>query len=188
LPAKIQKIDNLLVHQILKSLDDRKAIDIVCIDLRDNDDAIIDYMIVCHGDSTTQVNAISGNLEKDVYDSISEKPHHIEGQRNAMWVIIDYIDVVVHVFYHEMRDFYQLEDLWSDSYTVLNSLPVATDTKLIKAKVTKAKTTRAKTTKAKEIEEEAPEEKIAKITKAKLTKPKVTKAKVTKENTIKETK
>lgn len=122
MPAKIQKIDNILVHQILKSLDDRKAQDVVCIDLRDNEDAIIDYMVVCHGDSTTQVNAIAGNLEKDIIDSISIKPHHIEGERNAMWVIIDYIDVVVHVFYREMRDFYQLEELWSDSFTHNNAL------------------------------------------------------------------
>lgn len=116
MPAKIQKIDNLLVHQILKSLDDRKAQEVVCIDLRDNEDAIIDYMIVCHGDSTTQVNAIAGNLEKDIADNLNMKPYRMEGERNAMWVIVDYIDVVVHIFYHEMRDFYQLEELWSDSY------------------------------------------------------------------------
>jgi len=124
LPAKIQKIDNLLVHQIIKSLDDRKAQDVVCIDLRDNEDAIIDYMIVCHGDSTTQVNAIAGNLEKDIVDNLNIKPYRMEGERNAMWVIVDYIDVVVHIFYHEMRDFYQLEELWSDSYhtkTLINS-------------------------------------------------------------------
>lgn len=117
MPAKIQKIDNLLVHQILKSLDDRKAIDVVCIDLRENEDAIIDYMIVCHGESTTQVNAIGGNVEKDVAEILKEKPHHIEGMRNAQWVILDYIDVVVHIFYHEMREFYKLEDLWSDSFS-----------------------------------------------------------------------
>ena len=124
MPAKIQKIDNLLVHQIIKSLDDRKAQDVVCIDLRDNEDAIIDYMIVCHGDSTTQVNAIAGNLEKDIVDNLNIKPYRMEGERNAMWVIVDYIDVVVHIFYHEMRDFYQLEELWSDSYhtkTLINS-------------------------------------------------------------------
>ena len=122
MPAKIQKIDNLLVPQILKSLDDRKAQDIVCIDLRQNEDAIIDYMIVCHGDSTTQVNAIAGNLEKDVYEHIHIKPYKMEGERNALWVIIDYIDVVVHVFYREMRDFYQLEELWSDSYPDIASI------------------------------------------------------------------
>lgn len=116
MPAKIKKIENPLVNQILSSLEDRKAQDIICIDLRDNEDAFVDYMIVCHGDSTTQVNAIAGNVEKDVSEKLKIKPHHIEGERNALWVIIDYIDVIVHVFYREMRDFYQLEELWSDSY------------------------------------------------------------------------
>ncbi|MBL7790442.1 MAG: ribosome silencing factor [Chitinophagales bacterium] len=119
MPVNLKKIDNPLVNQILISLEDRKAQDIVCIDLRDNEDAFVDYMIVCHGDSTTQVNAIAGNVEKDVQEKLKTKPHHIEGERNALWVIIDYIDVIVHVFHREMREFYQLEELWSDSYIPL---------------------------------------------------------------------
>jgi len=119
LPAKVTKIENPLVNQILISLEDRKAQDIICMDLRDNEDAFVDYMIVCHGDSTTQVNAIAGNVEKDVNEKLKTKPHHIEGERNALWVIIDYIDVIVHVFHREMREFYQLEELWSDAYTPL---------------------------------------------------------------------
>lgn len=119
MPAKVKKIDHPIVTQILQSLEDRKAQDIVCIDLRDNEDAFVDYMIVCHGDSTTQVNAMAGNVEKDVNDKLKTKPHHIEGERNALWVIIDYIDVIVHVFHRETREFYQLEELWSDSYIPL---------------------------------------------------------------------
>jgi ribosome-associated protein len=115
LSAKIVKIDNLLVSQIIKSLEDRKAQDIVCIDLRGNENAIVDYFIVCHGDSTTQVNAIAGNLEKDIIDNLNTKPYHLEGQRNALWVVVDYIDIVVHIFYREMREYYQLEELWSDA-------------------------------------------------------------------------
>lgn len=175
MPAKIQKIDNILVHQILKSLDDRKAIDVVCIDLRDNDDAIIDYMIVCHGESTTQVNAISGNVEKDISDNLNEKPHHIEGMRNAMWVILDYVDVVVHVFYHEMRDFYQLEDLWSDSYKVKDKLPDWSEDKKLQSQMPKLKEDKTKAAKPKMTK--------AKVTKPKTTKPKVTKSKVTKPET-----
>jgi ribosome-associated protein len=119
LPTKVKKKENPLVNQILSSLEDRKAHDVVCIDLRGNEDAFVDFMIVCHGDSTTQVNAIAGNVEKDVNEHLKTKPHHIEGERNALWVIIDYVDVIVHVFYKEMRDFYQLEELWSDSYLPL---------------------------------------------------------------------
>ena len=118
MPTKVKKIDNPLVNQILKSLDDRKAQDVICINLKGNEDAFVDYMIVCHGDSTTQVNAIAGNVEKDVNDILRIR-HHMEGERNALWVIIDYIDIVVHVFYREMREFYQLEELWSDSYVPL---------------------------------------------------------------------
>lgn len=119
MPAKVKKLENSLVVQILKTLEDKKAQEIICIDLRENEDAFVDYMIVCHGDSTTQVNAIAGNVEKDVNENLKQKPHHIEGERNAMWVILDYIDVVVHIFYREMREFYQIEELWSDSYTPL---------------------------------------------------------------------
>lgn len=119
MPTKVKKIENPLVNQILKSLEDRKAQDVICINLKGNEDAFVDYMIVCHGDSTTQVNAIAGNVEKDVNDILKIKPHHMEGERNALWVIIDYVDVIVHVFYREMREFYQLEELWSDSYTPL---------------------------------------------------------------------
>lgn len=119
MPAKVTKIENPLVNQILISLEDRKAQDVICMDLRDNEDAFVDYMIVCHGDSTTQVNAIAGNVEKDVNEKLKTKPHHMEGERNALWVIIDYIDVIVHVFHREMREFYQLEELWSDAYTPL---------------------------------------------------------------------
>lgn len=113
--TKVVKIENLLVSQVIKSLEDRKAQDIVCLDLRGNEDAIVDYFIICHGDSTTHVNAISGNLEKDILENLQTKPHRLEGQRNAMWVLVDYIDVVVHIFYKEMRDYYQLEELWSDA-------------------------------------------------------------------------
>lgn len=121
MPTKITKLAHPLVNQIISTLEDKIAQDIVCLDLRENEDAFVDYMIVCHGDSTTQVNAIAGNLEKEVSDKLKIKPHHTEGERNAQWVIIDYVDVIVHIFYREMRDFYQLEDLWSDSYTPLQS-------------------------------------------------------------------
>jgi len=109
------KEETLLLNQILETLSDRKAQDITCIDLRNNEDAIVDYFVVCHGDSTTQVASIADNMEKDVKDKLHITPYRVQGTGNALWVIIDYIDIVVHVFYREMRDFYRLEDLWSDS-------------------------------------------------------------------------
>lgn len=113
--AKIVKQSNPLVQQILNSLDGRKAQEIVCLDLRKNDDAIVDYFIICHGDSSTQVNAIAGNLEKDILENLQIRPYHVEGERSASWVIVDYIDVVVHIFHREIRSYYQLEELWSDA-------------------------------------------------------------------------
>lgn len=118
--AKLVKNEYPLVTQIIQSLEDRKAQDIVCLDLKDNEDAIVDYFIICHGDSTTQVNAIAGNLEKDIVEHLKTKPYHIEGERNALWVIVDYIDVVVHIFHKETRDYYRLEDLWSDGFQTIN--------------------------------------------------------------------
>jgi|688.fasta_scaffold50699_3 ribosome-associated protein len=108
--------ENPLLKTIITSLSDRKAQELVTIDLRQNEDAIVDYLIVCHGDSTTQVDAMAGNLEKDVKDMLRTKPYRTEGKRNSLWVIVDYVDIIVHIFYKEARDFYKLEDLWSDGH------------------------------------------------------------------------
>ena len=81
-------------------------------------EAISDYFIICHGDSTTQVKAIIDNIYKKIKDGRGELPHHIEGTGSAEWAIIDYTDVIVHVFLKEMRDHYQLEDLWSDAVVI----------------------------------------------------------------------
>jgi ribosome-associated protein len=108
--------ENPLLKTIIASLSDRKAQELVTIDLRQNEDAIVDYLIVCHGDSTTQVDAMAGNLEKDVKDMLRTKPYRTEGKRNSLWVIVDYVDIIVHIFYKEARDFYKLEDLWSDGH------------------------------------------------------------------------
>jgi ribosome-associated protein len=108
--------ENPLLKTIITSLTDRKAQELVTIDLRQNEDAIVDYLIVCHGDSTTQVDAMAGNLEKDVKDMLRTKPYRTEGKRNSLWVIVDYVDIIVHIFYKEARDFYKLEDLWSDGH------------------------------------------------------------------------
>jgi ribosome-associated protein len=108
--------ENPLLKTIITSLTDRKAQELVTIDLRQNEDAIVDYLIVCHGDSTTQVDAMAGNLEKDVKELLRTKPYRTEGKRNSLWVIVDYVDIIVHIFYKEARDFYKLEDLWSDGH------------------------------------------------------------------------
>ena len=100
---------------IIESMQDVKGNKILKLDLRHLDDAPTDYFIICEGTSTTQVKAISDRIYKDIKDNTDELPLHYEGHQSAHWICLDYFDVVVHIFYPETREFYQLEDLWSDA-------------------------------------------------------------------------
>ena len=93
---------------------DKKAKEVVSLDLRNIQDAVADYFIICHGDSPTQVNAIAENVKVELKKHLGEAPVYSEGMQQAEWVLLDYIDVVLHVFQREKRLFYQLEELWSD--------------------------------------------------------------------------
>lgn len=86
-------------------------------DLTHIDEAPSDYFIVCEGDSTTQVSAISGNIEKRLKDEVGVRPAHIEGKVSAKWILLDYFNILVHVFYPETRRHYEIEDLWRDAKT-----------------------------------------------------------------------
>ncbi|WP_235297494.1 ribosome silencing factor [Portibacter marinus] len=99
---------------IIDSIQDIKGKNIVKIDLRSLPEAPADYFIICEGDSTTQVSAIAGNVYKRVKDEMGFIPHR-EGQEASTWVLVDYFDTIVHVFYPETRALYDLEDLWSDA-------------------------------------------------------------------------
>jgi ribosome-associated protein len=103
-----------LVGTILEAIQDRKGQEIVKIDLRELTNSMCDYFIICQGESNTQVNAISENIEREAHLKLNTKPHHVEGRENAEWVLVDFFDVVVHVFQKDQRHFYKLEDLWSD--------------------------------------------------------------------------
>ncbi|CAI8413025.1 MAG: Ribosomal silencing factor RsfS [Flavobacterium sp. SCGC AAA160-P02] len=106
--------DNL-ISVILKGIDDVKGEDIQLIDLRDIDNTVCEYFIICSGNSNTQVNAISGSVQKTVSKELKDKPWHIEGKNNSEWVLMDYVNVVVHIFQKHIRDFYDLESLWGDA-------------------------------------------------------------------------
>lgn len=99
---------------IIDAIQDIKGKNIIKIDLTKIEDAPADFFIICEGDSTTQVSGISENLAKRVKDEMGLLPNHKEGMDNSRWVLVDYFDTVVHVFYHETRGYYELEDLWSD--------------------------------------------------------------------------
>lgn len=100
---------------IIDSIRDVKGKNIVLLDLTNLDEAPADYFIICEGDSTTQVSAISGSINKRVKTEGFTFPNHVEGERAAQWVCLDYFTTLVHVFHKEKRGFYQLEALWSDA-------------------------------------------------------------------------
>ena len=100
---------------ILKGIDDVKGEDIQLLDLRDIDNTVCDYFVICSGNSNTQVNAISGSVQKVVSKELKDKPWHVEGQNNSEWILMDYVNVVVHVFQKHVREFYDIESLWGDA-------------------------------------------------------------------------
>ena len=94
---------------------DKQGDNVVCIDLRPIGTAITDIFVICEGSSTTNVAAITDNIVKEVREQLGLKPSRMQGMENNFWVILDYGNIVVHVFQKEYRDFYQLEDLWADA-------------------------------------------------------------------------
>ncbi len=104
-----------LINCIVKGIFEKKGQDVVKIDLRNLENRITDYFIICHGNSVTQVDSITSSVEEIVREETGEKPTHIEGLENCFWVLLDYIDVVVHIFQEKYRNFYSLESLWADA-------------------------------------------------------------------------
>ncbi|MBY0244443.1 MAG: ribosome silencing factor [Sphingobacteriaceae bacterium] len=94
---------------------EKKANDVVRLDLRKLKSAVSDYFIICNADSSTQVKAIADSVEHEVYKQTQKDPVRKEGFANADWVILDYFDVVIHIFKTEKRNFYGVEQLWSDA-------------------------------------------------------------------------
>jgi ribosome-associated protein len=105
----------LLLQFIIEGLQEKKGKEIINIDLRKLDYAACDNFVICHGDSGTQVKALAGSVEDKVDEKISVRVRHREGLENASWVLLDYGDIVVHIFIKEARDYYKLEDLWGDA-------------------------------------------------------------------------
>lgn len=104
-----------LVNVVVLGMQEVKGRDVVHLDLRNVPNTVCDHFVICHGDSDTQVEALAGSVEKFARERAGEKPWHTEGQESKGWVIIDFVDVVVHIFHREKRNYYQLEQLWSDA-------------------------------------------------------------------------
>ncbi len=104
-----------LITEIIKGIEEVKGADIQLFDLREIENSVTEYFIICTGNSNTQVSAISGSIQKTVSKELKDKPWHIEGEANAEWILIDYVNVVVHVFQKHTREFYDIESLWGDA-------------------------------------------------------------------------
>ncbi|MBM3453385.1 MAG: ribosome silencing factor [Bacteroidetes bacterium] len=111
---KKQSDSEKLCDAIIAGMQDNKAKDIVLLDLRLIESAVCDFFVICSGESSTQVDGIAESVARNTRKKLKQRPWHIEGKTKSEWVLLDYIDVVAHIFYKETRSFFDLEDLWCD--------------------------------------------------------------------------
>ncbi|MFO7940654.1 MAG: ribosome silencing factor [Bacteroidales bacterium] len=104
-----------LVEAIVEGIHRVKGQDVVSLQMNDLEHAFCDYFVICHGNSNTQVDAIADSVQETVRKEVQQKPWHKEGLNNSQWILLDYGDVLVHIFQKEDRNFYKLEDLWADA-------------------------------------------------------------------------
>ena len=104
-----------ILKSIVKAIQDKKGERIVALDLRKIHEAVAEFFIICEGGSTTQVKAIADSVEHELKQELEEVPYRHEGQQASQWILIDYVNVVVHVMLPETRKFYRLEEMWSDA-------------------------------------------------------------------------
>lgn len=104
-----------ILKTILKAIQDKKGEHVVSLDLRKIHEAVADFFIICEASSAPQVRAIADHVEDQVKTKCGDSPYHQEGRQNMQWVLLDYVDVVVHVMQPETRKFYKLEEMWSDA-------------------------------------------------------------------------
>tara|TARA_Y100001968_G_C19031642_1_gene560097 strand:+ start:137 stop:505 length:369 start_codon:yes stop_codon:yes gene_type:complete len=112
-----KKIDstNIMLKHIINAIQEIKGKEIISLDMRNIDSAICKYFVICTGNSNTHVNAIEGKIKKSIAQDFGEKPWHIEGNNTAEWVLMDYSDIIIHIFQKKIRRFYNLEDFWGDA-------------------------------------------------------------------------
>ena len=104
---------------VAETMDTAKGKEIVTLDLREITEAVTDYFVICHAPSKVQVDAIADKVIDTVFENTGLKPYHVEGRENTEWILIDFVDVVVHVFLQTKRDFYKLEELWADAERIV---------------------------------------------------------------------
>ncbi|QTN39884.1 ribosome silencing factor [Cryomorphaceae bacterium] len=104
-----------LVEVIVKGIEEKKGQNVTIMDLREIEHAVTDFFVICDGNSNTQVKAIADSIEEEVRKGLNDKPWHKEGKEESEWVLLDYVNVVAHVFQRPIREFYNIEELWGDA-------------------------------------------------------------------------
>jgi ribosome-associated protein len=104
-------ISELAIH----GMQEKKGNDLVRLDLSSVNSSVADFFVICHADSTTQVKAIANSVEEEIYKAIQQDPWRKEGLEHGEWILLDYIDVVIHIFRTDKREFYGVEELWGDA-------------------------------------------------------------------------
>jgi ribosome-associated protein len=112
---KNSELSNKLAEVVVLGMQEKKGNEIVKLDMREVNATISDYFVICHADSNVQVNAIAQSVEEEVFKAFGQNPWHKEGQGNGEWILLDFVDVVVHIFKTDTRSRYRIEDLWGDA-------------------------------------------------------------------------
>lgn len=111
----VRQDSDKLADVVVRGMQEKKAADIVVLNLKELKNAVADYFIICSASSDTQIEAIARSVEEEVEKLTGQNPWQTEGRMNREWVLLDYVDVVVHVFLRDRRQFYALEELWGDA-------------------------------------------------------------------------
>jgi ribosome-associated protein len=111
----MSSIKSALVNTIVEAIQEKKGENITILDMRNLESSVSDYFIICEGSSTSQVDTIADSVEELTRIRLKDKPLHVEGRENATWILLDYHNVIVHVFHRDIREFYSLETLWNDA-------------------------------------------------------------------------
>ena len=111
----VRQDSDTLADLVVRGMQDKKAADIVVLNLKELKNAVADYFIICSANSDTQIDAVARSVEEEIEKVTGESPWQTEGRTNREWVLLDYVDVVVHVFLRDRRQFYALEELWGDA-------------------------------------------------------------------------
>ena len=110
------QLSSKLAEAVVLGMQEKKGNEIVRLDMRSIHATLSDYFVICHADSTMQVNAIAKSVEEEVFKALGQDPWRKEGQANGEWILLDFVDVVVHIFKTEKRSHYGIEDLWGDAH------------------------------------------------------------------------